>query len=182
MIHKIGSAHGRFQPLHKEHLEYLLEAKKKCRYLWIGITQYNIRNLSVSPEDKHRELPFNNPLSYFERVEMITNNLANEGVPCNHFGIIPFPIETPQLLPDFLPTNVPIFTTICDEWNRHKISILTALGYEVITLWEKKRKLFEGAKIRLSISRGETEWVNDVPEATKLLIEKYNIRSRLKGL
>jgi nicotinamide mononucleotide adenylyltransferase len=180
MMQELGSAHGRFQPLHNGHLEYLLGAKVRCRYLWIGITQYNIKNLSKSPENRHRELPFNNPLTYFERVEMITNALVSRGVPRSEFGTIPFPVETPHLLHDYLPTNITIYTTICDDWNRHKISLLVSLGYKVIVLWEKE-KLFEGSKIRLSISRGENDWENDVPETTKRLVEKYNIRSRLQG-
>lgn len=179
-VENMGSVHGRFQPLHKEHLEYLLEAKKRCRFLWIGITQYNIKNLSNSPNDRHREVPFNNPLTYFERVEMITNALIDEGISSCEFGIIPFPIETPELLPDFLPTNIPIYTTICEEWNKHKISVLTNVGYKVIVLWERNGKLFEGASIRLGISQGDNAWENAVPAATKQIIAKYSVHSRLK--
>jgi len=181
-MEKWGSAHGRFQPLHNEHLEYLLEAKKRCHYLWIGITQFNIKNLSESPEDRHRELPFNNPFSYFERVEMITNALVNENIPLSDFGLFPFPIETPRLLHDFLPTSIPIFTTICEEWNRHKISMLTSMGYKVVVLWERLEKSIEGKNIRLSIAHGNNDWENTVPTTTKYLVEKYNIQARLQNL
>jgi len=180
-MEKYGSVHGRFQPLHNEHLEYLLEAKRHCHYLWVGITQYNIKNLSESPEGAHRELPFNNPFSYFERVEMITNALVNEGIPINDFGIIPFPIETPQSLPGFLPTNIPIYTTIREEWNQRKITLLTSVGYRVIELLKGKEKSVEGEKIRLSIVRGDKDWENVVPQVTWQLVAKYNIQSRLQA-
>jgi cytidyltransferase-like protein len=181
LMEKCGSVHGRFQPLHNEHLEYLLEAKKHCNYLWIGITQFNIRNLSESPEGKHRELPFNNPFSYFERVEMITNALVNENIPLSDFGLIPFPIETPKILPDFLPTSIPVYTTICEEWNLYKISMLTSMGYKIVVLWERKEKSIEGKDIRLGIARGDNGWEYAVPEATKQLVKKYNIQSRLQN-
>ena len=34
----IGVVHGRFQPLHLKHMEYILAAKMRCRKLYIGIT------------------------------------------------------------------------------------------------------------------------------------------------
>jgi len=39
---KTGSIHGRFQPFHNEHLDYVLRALDRCDFLWIGITQYDI--------------------------------------------------------------------------------------------------------------------------------------------
>jgi nicotinamide mononucleotide adenylyltransferase len=69
-----GSVHGRFQPFHNEHLEYLLAAHRLCTFLWIGITKYDLDN-EVSPLGRDREKPENNPLSYFERVSIITEAL-----------------------------------------------------------------------------------------------------------
>lgn len=34
----IGVVHGRFQPLHLKHMEYILAAKVRCRKLYIGVT------------------------------------------------------------------------------------------------------------------------------------------------
>jgi len=45
---KEGSAHGRFQPFHNGHLEYVLAAQKQSDFLWIGITKFDI--------DQHKEI------------------------------------------------------------------------------------------------------------------------------
>lgn len=177
-----GSAHGRFQIFHLGHLKYLLTAKQHCDFLWIGITQYNIHSLLPSPEDPHRQESIHNPLTFFERVELITNVLLDNGIKINEFNIIPFPIEHPQSLPGFLPTSIPIFTTINDSWNEYKIYILKEIGYKVISLWEDRNKVINGINIRNLILRGNDKWKTQVPEATIKIIEKYNIQDRIKSL
>jgi nicotinamide mononucleotide adenylyltransferase len=177
-----GSAHGRFQPLHNEHLRYLLAAKKMCRFLWIGITQYDIYSLSISPKDPHRQERKNNPLTYFERIEMITNAFLENSIKKDEFAFIPFPIENPRSLPGFLPTYIPIFTTINDEWNEEKIKVLQNEGYMVSSLWEDRAKKINGMTIRGLICSGDENWKQMVPHATIELIEKYNIRQRIKNI
>lgn len=177
-----GSVHGRFQPLHNGHLKYILGAKQYCDFLWVGVTQYNIHSLLDSPEDPHRRQQVHNPMTYFERVEMITNALLDSGLARNEFYTIPFPIEIPDCLPDFLPISVPVFTTIYDKWNRHKIEILKAKGYKVIILWEESMKLIDGIRIRELIYIGDKSWKGEVPTATVKIIEKYGIEDRIRKL
>jgi cytidyltransferase-like protein len=174
-----GSVHGRFQPLHNGHLKYILAAKDQCDFLWIGITQYNICSMAESPQDPHRQEKRNNPLTYFERVEIIISAMLESGVRLNDFTILPFPIETPDVLPNFLPISIPIFTTIYDKWNLHKLSTLREIGYEVIVLWEEANKEIDGMKIRELIRRGDERWRQKVPLATAKAIDKYHIRERL---
>lgn len=177
-----GSVHGRFQPIHNGHLKYILTAKERCDFLWIGITQYNIRNLSESPQDPHRQETFHNPFTFHERVEMITNALLDNGLLLDEFDIIPFPIETPECLPDFLPAYITIFTTVYDQWNKYKIDVLRGKGYEVIVLWEESIKEFDGIMIRNLIHDGDEIWKRKVPQATIDIIDKYHIRDRIRSL
>ena len=177
-----GSAHGRFQIFHYGHQKYLLAAKKRCDFLWIGITQYDIHSLLPSPNDPHREEKIHNPLTYFERAELITAALTDVGMRRDEFQIIPFPIEQPESLPNFLPTSVPIFTTINDTWNEYKIETLRKIGYEVISLWEDRNKEYNGIKIRELIANGDDSWKSQVPKATINLISKYNICERIRAL
>jgi cytidyltransferase-like protein len=53
------SAHGRFQPFHNGHLEYVRAAKERCDFLWIGITKYDIDEAALSPLGTERERPEN---------------------------------------------------------------------------------------------------------------------------
>lgn len=177
-----GSVHGRFQPLHNGHLKYILAAKQHCDFLWVGITQPNILSLLESPKDPHRQERMHNPLTYFERVEMITSVLQDNGLALSEFNIVPFPVEIPDCLPSFLPTSVPIFTTVYDEWNRHKIEALKARGYEVIVLWEERVKAVDGIRIRELMYLGDEGWKQDMPQATINVIEKYRIRDRIVSL
>jgi nicotinamide mononucleotide adenylyltransferase len=177
-----GSAHGRFQPLHNEHLRYLLAAKKLCKFLWIGITQYDVYSLSFSPKDPHRQEYKNNPLTYFERLQMIKNAFLQNSVKNDEFAFIPFPIENPDSLPGFLPPSIPIFTTINDKWNEDKINILESKGYKVIILWEDRTKKINGITIRNLIRLGDESWKQMVPLATIDTIEKHNIRDRIINL
>ena len=176
---KEGCVHGRFQPIHKGHLEYILNAKAKCKFIWIGITQYDINNLAKSPKDHHRENIENNPFSYFERVELINMTLEWAGLSCQDFGIVPFPIENPEILPDFMPLRIPIFTTIYDNWNRYKVQVLEDIGYRVIVLYQRERKEYDGMSIRKKIIEGDLSWKEMVLPPTIIYIHEKGIRNRL---
>jgi len=177
-----GAAHGRFQPLHNGHVEYLLAAKDRCDFLWIGITQFNINSLFDSPHDPHRQNLENNPMTYFERVEMVTSVIVDEGVEVGQFGIVPFPIDTPEHLNGFLSIQVPVFTTIYDDWNRHKIGVLNDCGYKVEVLWERGYKQFDGITIRDLMYAGDDQWKEMVPPATAKVVQRYGIADRIRKL
>jgi nicotinamide mononucleotide adenylyltransferase len=174
-----ASVHGRFQPFHNEHLEYVLAAQELCDFLWIGITKYDVTATDSNPLGAIRERPENNPLTFFERVRIIREALIEAGVPAGSFGFVPFPIETPQRLPSFMPTTVPCFTTICEPWNREKIDVLRGLGYEVRVLLERTEKSVTGGAIRKDILEGGSMWGTMVPPATARAIEQLDLRSRL---
>ena len=178
----VASAHGRFQPLHKGHMEYLLAAKAECDFLWIGITQYNIRSLLDNPVDHRRTRPQDNPLTYFERVQLIMDALVEEGVRREEFGTLPFPIEAPEQLSDFLSTDLVVFTTVYDDWNRHKIRVLEAAGYEVRVLWEREHKEYRGSEVRHGIRHGGTDWHDLVPAATIRAADRLGLHERLSRL
>jgi nicotinamide mononucleotide adenylyltransferase len=176
-----GSVHGRFQPLHNGHLEYILAAKQRCAFLWIGITKYETTPESLTPLGLPREHPHNNPLTYFERIRTIGEALEDAGIPSSDFAFVPFPIETPEKLQMFLPVSVPCLTTICEPWNEKKIEVLTETGYLVEVLW-RKEKTISGTRIRQMIISGQGEWKELVPKATVRMVETLDIAARLRHL
>lgn len=161
-------------------MEYLLEAKKRCEFLWIGITKFDIDHLN--PLGRHRERPEANPLTFFERIQIITEALSESGVPPAEFRFLPFPIEETTALPRFLPTTIPCFTTICEDWNREKVRLLETCGYRVLVLWEREPKEISGSLIREDIARGGTNWIDIVPRATVRAVETLGLQKRLRGL
>ena len=177
-----GSVHGRFQPFHNDHLEYALAARRECKFLWIGITKYDTTPIDATPLGLPRERPDHNPLTYFERINIIGEALVEEGINRDSFSFVPFPIETPQRLPLFMPRLVPCFTTIREEWNRQKIRVLKEAGYEVIVLWDRPGKTISGGLIRDDIVAGGARWKEIVPPATVRAVDRLNLRDRLISL
>ena len=174
-----ASVHGRFQPPHNGHLEYILAAKARSRFLWIGITQPDVRRLLPSQASPHRSEPLANPLTYFERLEIITEMLLAEGIPREEFMFVPFPIEDPPALPSFLSMRIPCLTTVYDNWNRQKVQILKSLGYTVEVLYERSQKIFAGTAVRASIAAGTEEWESLVPPSVAQALRRLDVRSRL---
>jgi cytidyltransferase-like protein len=176
----IGCVHGRFQPPHKGHREYILAAKELCDFLWVGITQYDLLTKKECALAPHRSEASANPLTYCERIDLLSKMLVAENIPRRSFAFIPFPIDEPNHLSQFLPTSVTCFTTIYEPWNREKIKALKGLGYDVRVLWERtvEQKLFSGGKIRQSIRKGDNEWEQSVPAAILSDIKNAHIELR----
>jgi cytidyltransferase-like protein len=179
----VGSAHGRFQPVHNGHVEYLLAAKKRCDFLYVGLTQIvRSRLQDVSPVAHHRAEVSNNPLTFFERQELIRDVLRENGIGSNEFDILPFPIEDEVVLPEFLPVDVPVFTTVYDDWNREKVVRLRTAGYMVDVLWERATKEYIGSEVRTLIAAGDNRYRAMVPDATIRLVDRLKLGERLRGL
>ena len=183
-IYAEGSVHGRFQPPHNDHLDYILTAKRRCQFLWIGITRPDIRSRLSCAEAPHRSEQFSNPLTFFERVQIITDMLVEAGVPQNEFSFVPFPIDELELLPEFTSRSIPCFTTVYDDWNREKIKRLQKSGHKVIVLKEAKEeeKGIRGEMIRAYIRDGRRDWEKLVPPATRRAVYRLNLQDRLACL
>lgn len=179
-MHETASAHGRFQPIHNGHLEYIFEAKRRCRFLYVGITQHiTSRLLEVSGSAPHRSDPLANPLTYYERQAMIREVLLEAGLPRAEFAIVPFPVEDIAVLPEFLPLGIPILTTIYEEWNRAKIALLEAAGYQVEVLYSDRPRRYSGSEIRKLLLAGDDAYEEMIPSAALRWIEAVDLRRRL---
>ena len=66
--------------LHLGHMEYLLEAKKLCKHLVIGISNPDPGVIKFDEACPHRSLDTANPLTYYERLEMIVGAMTEAGV------------------------------------------------------------------------------------------------------
>ena len=68
---KRGMIHGRFQPFHNGHLEYMRGAAERCDELWVGITNPDPARILPEASDPARHLPESNPYTYDERLLMV---------------------------------------------------------------------------------------------------------------
>jgi nicotinamide mononucleotide adenylyltransferase len=177
---------GRFQVPHIEHIEYAKLAKERCDFLWIGIVQPNIRHLvksaSDAPSAEHRSKALENPLTYFERQEILTAMCRGMGWRADEFACVPFPLDEAALLNDFIPAGTRCYTTICDAWNKDKQKILEAAGYPVEILLTRPQSRIQGAAIRKLIASGDPSWIALVPPETREYVERWNIAERLRHI
>ncbi len=178
-----GVIHGRFQVLHNDHLKYLMAGKARCQHLVVGITNPDPTLTKPEDADPHRNSPFANPLTYFERYAMIRAVLEAEGVEDKAFSVVPLPISFPELYEYYVPLGATFLLTVYDDWGRKKLERFRSLGLTIELLWERPRaqKGLSANDIRLRMVRGEP-WEHLVPLSTRRLMELWKIPGRLRKL
>ena len=95
-----GMIHGRFQPFHLGHLEYLQGAAAQSDEVWVGITNPDPTRVKPEPSDPVRHLPESNPYTYAERLLMV--KAAAEEIEVD-VHVIPFPVNEPELWDAYVP-------------------------------------------------------------------------------
>lgn len=179
----VGVIHGRFQVLHVEHMRYLLEAKRRCQRLIIGISNPDASLTRHTAANPHRDAPLSNPLTYFERYELIRGSMQEYGVPLEEFDIVPFPICYPELLFNYVPRDAVFYMTLYDAWSEEKRATLEGLGCTVEVMWQKpeEEKEMSATEVRGNIIH-DRPWAHEVPKFVHQYILEHGIDRRLKEL
>jgi cytidyltransferase-like protein len=180
-FHKISDiicVHGRFQPFHRGHMDYISNALEVCPNLIIGITAFYPLDSSYQGVE-HRTTKLANPLTYFERVKLIKLALIEEGVSLANIDFIPFPIDEPEKLKFILPDSITCATTLLYEWNEEKIRRLEKNGYHTIVLDNCKKLPFDGTEIRKLILMNDNNWRALVHNSVANTLESWSFRERL---
>ncbi|MBN1315624.1 MAG: hypothetical protein JXA42_09160 [Anaerolineales bacterium] len=182
-MYDIGVIHGRFQPLHLDHLKYLSAGMEKCAFMYVGITNPDPGLTRADDNDPYRSLPSTNPCTYYERLLMLQRALTDKGYDCNRFCIVPFPINLPELWRQYVPRNAVYFLTIYDAWGERKLELLHSAGLKTDVLWRRDSvdKGIKGADLRRRIATGKP-WEHLVPQATCDVIRQFNIDERIRNL
>ena len=176
---KIGVIHGRFQMLHKGHMEYLLAGKERCERLIIGICNPDITLMKYNDASPHRSTSSANPLTYFERYEMIKGAMIEAGA--SNFDIVPFPINFPELIFNYAPKDAKYYITIYDEWGEEKRRLLESLGCEVEVMWKRTdaERFTSGTEVRKRIV-SDNDWKELVPASVYSYVISKGIDKRIK--
>ena len=166
MKEKLGVVFGRFQPLHKGHLENILIPFNECEFVYLGITNPDNHLIDYDKTDKNRSMRSSNPFTYFHRQEMIKRTLLDQKIPLNRFEIIPFPINFPELILDYSPKNAlyyvaDLINDNANEWNLKKVSILRNLELRTKTL--RNKRITSSTEVRKRIREGSA-WEELVPK------------------
>jgi nicotinamide mononucleotide adenylyltransferase len=179
---ELGVIHGRFQPLHNDHMKYILAGKARCRHLVVGITNPDPILTRADPADTERSDPSANPLTYFERYTIVVHSLLEAGVRYEEFSVTPFPINLPELYHFYVPTDAVFYMTIYDDWGRKKLAMFRSLGLRVEVLWDKPReqKGLTGKEVRRRMAE-DLPWEQLVPPAAERIMARLGVQGRVRG-
>jgi nicotinamide-nucleotide adenylyltransferase len=162
-----GMIHGRFQPFHNGHLEYLLGAAARSEVVFVGITNPDPSRIKEEPADPLRHLPESNPFSYVERLQMVQAVADDEGI---RVHVIPFPVNEPELWDAYVPRGVTQYLRLFSDWGGTKLDRMREAGYEVEILDQGAEKQLSGADVRAAMREG-AEWESLVPPAVARVIK-----------
>lgn len=154
--------HGRFQPFHNGHLEYLRGAAERSDELFVGITNPDPRHVRFEPSDPLRHLPGSNPYTFVERLLMVGAAADDLGLDRRLVHVIPFPVNEPELWPAYVPEGVTQYLRLFSGWGETKLRRFREAGYEVVVLDEGAEKEVSGADVR-EVMRSGGDWEALVP-------------------
>jgi cytidyltransferase-like protein len=158
--------HGRFQPFHNGHLEYLRGAAARSDEVFVGITNPDPARIREEPSDPLRHLPESNPFTYVERLLMVQAVAEDEEI---RVHVIPFPVNEPELWPAYVPPAITQYLRLFSEWGGTKLERMREAGYEVVILDEGVEKQVSGADVRAAIRAGG-DWEALVPRGVARVI------------
>src|SRR3954452_6349341 len=164
-----GMIHGRFQPFHNGHLEYLRGAAERSDEIWIGITNPDPERIKPEESDPLRHLPESNPFSYAERLLMVKAAAAELRLDPAAVHVIPFPVNEPELWPAYVPAGVIQYIRLFSDWGGTKLERLRAAGYDVVVLDEGSDKELSGVEVRAALRDGG-RWEDLVPPGVARVI------------
>jgi cytidyltransferase-like protein len=164
--------HGRFQPFHLGHLEYLKGAAARCEEVFVGITNPDRERIKAEAADPLRHLPESNPFTYVERLLMVKAAAAEAGIEAERLHVIPFPVNEPELWDAYVPGDVVQFIRLFSDWGDTKLDRLRAAGYEIVVLDEGAEKEISGAEVREALRAGDN-WEHLVPPAVAALLRQF---------
>ena len=163
--------HGRFQPFHNGHFEYLRGAAARSDEVFVGITNPDPTRIKPEASDPVRHLPESNPWSYTDRLLMVKAAAADLGLDLSQVHVIPFPVNEPELWPAYVPDGVTQYLRLFSAWGGTKLERLQEAGYEVVILDEGAEKEISGADVRLALREGG-DWESLVPPGVARVIRE----------
>jgi cytidyltransferase-like protein len=161
--------HGRFQPFHLGHLEYLRGAAARSEEVFVGITNPDPTRIKPEASDPLRHLPESNPWTYAERLLMVKAAVSDLALDQERVHVIPFPVSDPELWPAYVPEGVTQFIRLFSDWGGTKLERLQAAGFEVVVLDAGAEKAVSGADVRAALRDGG-DWEALVPSGVARVI------------
>jgi hypothetical protein len=114
---------------------------------------------------------------------MTKGAMLEAGMKMDEFDIVPFPIDYPDLLFNYVPDNAKHYMTIYDEWGDEKYYFFKKLNYDVEVMWKRpiEEKVVSGSQIRNYITKGEP-WSHLVPKTVFDYVLSHDLDKRVREL
>jgi cytidyltransferase-like protein len=168
---RFGMIHGRFQPFHLGHLEYMKAALERCETLIVAITNPDPSAIREEELARHRHTEQANPYTFFQRLMMVRETLLDEGVNLKRVMIVPFPINFPERWHYYLPAKVLQFIRVFSPWEEEKANRFREMGFPVEVLHPGSAKTIEGREVRRLLQQGGA-WRALVPPGVARVVER----------
>jgi len=157
---------GRFQPVHRGHLEVIKWLLERADEVIIAIG---------SAQKSHT---VENPFTAGERALMFMESLKDEGISRERIMIVPVQdIEFNSVWVAYLESLLPPFDGVASR-NPLVVRLFKERGYSVLVPPNFNRSDYSGKRIRERMLRGQ-EWEHLVPEAVARIIEEIRGTQRL---
>ena len=166
---EVGMVHGRFQPFHVGHLDYLLTAAKMTSsVLFVGITNPSGAGPADASDD-HRHSSVSNPFTFLERFRMVRSS-----VPALRpdLVIVPFDVQSPETW-GFIPQETVQFVSAFEGWDEVKIRLFLEAGFRVERLGLER--LTSATEVRARLAEG-LDVSELVPDGTLQVIRAHSSR------
>lgn len=159
---------GRFQPFHKGHVYVVKKVLQEVDEIIIGIGSAQLSHT------------LENPFTAGERLMMIANSLAENGIKKNYYIIPIQDVNNNSLWVSHVRSLTPPFTTVYSG-NTLVKRLFSEVGVEVKTPPLFNRKIYSGTEIRRRMLKNEP-WENLVPAAVVRVVKEVKGVERLKDL
>lgn len=114
---------------------------------------------------------------------MLRRALREFGLTSEQYEIVPFPIEAPEYVSQYVSEHATIYMGICDECGKREKQMLEQQGFKVEVLWERTLENIgiTGAEVRNSIIRNE-KWSHLVPKSIYEYVIEQKLDERIRNL
>ena len=158
---------GRFQPLHRGHLEVIRKVASECDNIIIGIGSAQMSHSC------------DNPFTAGERYLMISETLKSEGIA--NFSIVPVEdLNRYSIWVSHVVSMCPPFSIVYSN-NSVTRRLFEEAGYEVRDSPLYNRKEYSGTEVRRRMSEGG-DWESLVPGPVAKVIRDIDGVSRIREL
>jgi cytidyltransferase-like protein len=170
-VSRLACVTGRFQPVHKQHLELFEIALLGADHLVVAITNPDPASRHEEPTSAHRHLAESNPFTYFERVRLLQAALAGMGLTART-TIVPFDLTRPEHWPDYVPLHAQHLVRAYGSWERLKARRLADAGYRVTVLDGDPAAKISSSDIRAQLRDNRGSWSDLVPESVARILHE----------